>query len=315
MKTKKWLLTLIIALLLTGCGSPFAPVVLAPDAVPIIASPAELPRFLAERAILWYGGVLWLNDPAGNVDISLPDDAFVDFRLSSDDRYMVYQTLPLIAGEGLPKLGDNQIVVLDILTGEKSVLVSKEQSFPDAVLLAAPTFTSDGSEVVFAITWEHVNGLAKVNIESGEIHLLDVNSMLVYFVEPDVSKDGLIAAICKGPNPQDLVAEICLLDTNGKFIRYLTSEEYSWPGYGLFTPDGQYVVYESRYKLYKVGADGSNRQQIAPCGLDPILVTDDYVVTSCYVSTEPDCYGLFIASLDGNDFRRIGYVEPHCRED
>jgi hypothetical protein len=82
----------------------------------------------------------------------------------------------------------------------------------------------------------------------------------------------------------------------------------------LFTPDGQSVIFESRYRLYSVAVDGSGRQQIAPCG-SPLLVTEDHVVVRCLVSQEPDCYGLFVAALDGSEFRRIGYVDAFCSAD
>ncbi|MCF6278089.1 MAG: hypothetical protein L3J16_04980, partial [Anaerolineales bacterium] len=140
---------------------------------------------------------------------------------------------------------------------------------------------------------------------------------LTNFAMPDVSGDGQIVVICAGPEEERPSSELCLLDAQGKFVRYLTADGYSWPGYGRFTPDGQYVVYESRYRLYKVRIDGSERQQIAPCSalFGPLLVTDGYAVTACYISQEPDCYALFLVGLDGNDFRRIGYIEPYCVAD
>ncbi|MCL4530430.1 MAG: hypothetical protein M1282_13585 [Chloroflexi bacterium] len=200
----------------------------------------------------------------------------------------------------------------NLQTGQKKILVSKAQSFPNAVLFAAPTFTPDGKKVVFLVSWAHADDLAEIDLASGKIQRLNVNVLITNFGYPDVSKDGQIVVICKGPKA-DTASELCLLDNNGKFVRYLTSEGDPSPGNGLFTPDGQYIVYDSWYKLYKVRVNGVGRQQIAPCGmLAPDLVTDAYTLVTCYVSQKPDCYALFIASLDGREFQRIGYVEPVC---
>lgn len=312
MKTWKMLLILAVAFLLTGCSSPFAPIVVAPASVPVISYPGELPQSLRERSVLWYGGVLRLKKTTGAIEVALPEDA-CDTRLSWDDRYMTYVSCPLIVGEGLPKRGDSKINILDLQTGEKRELASKEQLFPDALWFESPRLTRDGKSVIFQVAWEHAVDLVKVDMESGAIQRLNVDVLLTSFTPPDVSQDGHIVVICKGPNP-DTVSELCLLDENGKFIRHLTSNLTSegYPvGDVLFTPDGQYVIYESRYKLFKVPIDGSGWQQIAPCG-SPLLVTDEHVVAWCYVSQEPDCYGLFVASLDGSDFRRIGYIESYC---
>lgn len=293
---------------LSACGSPFAPIVLAPGDVQIIDFPATLPDSLKPLYILWSGGLVPLGG-SGITAYPHPGASFGD--VSDDGKLITYVVAPVVKGEkGLPYVEDRQLAVYDVHLQKRTILVSKNRQFPDAVLLDAPAFTPDGKQIVFLVAWENEMDLAKVDIHSGEVQRLNVNVMLTNFVHPDVSRDGYIVVICRGPRPQS--SELCLLDEKGKLIRYLTEEGYPWPGRGLFTPDGQYVVYESRFKLYKVRIDGSERQQIAPCSAGVQAVTDDYAVTACYVSQEPDCLALFVASLDGSDFRRIGYIEPYC---
>jgi hypothetical protein len=282
---------------------------MAPTSAPVISSPDELSTSLIERQIIWYG-VVSLSKK-GKI-MALPEDNYGYDSLSTDNQYLVYKSQSIIVDNGFPKFGDDAITILNIKAGEKRVLVSKTQMFPDAVLFAAPTFTPDGKNVIFVVAWENTTDLVKVDLENGKIQQLNVDVLVTNFGYPNISPQGQIIVICKGAAP-NAISELCLLDENGKFIRYLTSEKYPWPGYGLFTPDGQSVVYESRYKLYKVRIDGSERQQIAPCG-SPILVTDKDVVTWCHTSQKPACYGLFIASLDGKDFRRIGYIDPFCEK-
>lgn len=314
MKLWKMLLALGVAILVSSCDAPSAPVVLAPTTVPVISLPDELPKSLAGKKILWDGSVLGLQDPVGKTNSAWIADTFDFLRISPDDQYLAFEDQPIIVDQGLPKPGDEKIGVLNLQTGQKQILVSKAQSFPNAVLFAAPTFTSDRKKVVFLVSWKHADDLAEVDLKSGKIQRLNVNTLVTNYGYPDISSQGQIVVICKGPK-ENLVSELCLLDGNGKFIQYLTSEDDPNPGNGLFTPDGQYIVYDSRYKLYKVQANGKNRKQIAPCGiLSPGLVTDTYAVVACYISQNPDCYALFVASLDGSDFRRIGYVKPVCND-
>lgn len=297
MKRLPVFLILILVVSQTGCGSQFAPVVVAPTSVPVIYSPNELPVTLLREKILWYG-IVGLN--AVDKERELPGDSSGYVRISKDGQYIGYKT------------GDNSINTFNIQTGEKRVLASKEQVFPDAMLFDAPTFSPDGSQLIFVVAWKNTVDLARVDLNTGKTKRLNVDVLITNFGRPDLSVQGKIVVICKGA-AQNTVSELCLLDENGKFIRYLTSEGYSWPGYGLFTPDGRFVVYESRYKLYKVNIDGNGREQIAPCG-NPLLVTDEHVVAWCHISQLPACYALFVASLDEKDFRRIGYIDAFCEK-
>lgn len=311
MKFKPFLVYLFIFFLLTACESPFAQVVLAPESAQVLNMPNELPLTLKNKYFPWYGSLLNLDGSK----TAYPKNAVGFIRLSGDEKKMTYSANPVIAQDSnLPKVEDSTIIVYDLQKQDNRILVSKNLQFPDAVSLNTPSFTSDASGVVFLIDWKNKTDLAQADVQSGKVRRLNVNVTLTNFGMPDISKDGKIAVICKGPNQEKPSSELCLLNANGKFIRYLTAEEYPWPGFGRFTPDGQYLIYESRFNLYKVRVDGSERREIAPCSalLGAQAVTEDYAVTACYVSQNPDCYALFIASLDGTDFRRIGYIEPHC---
>ncbi len=297
------------AFLLASCDSHFASIVLAPASAQTIASPAELPYSLLHKTIVWYG-IYRLDDATGDQKVTLPDDDAGFAKLSADNRYLVYMSQPVIPGQNLPIIGDTSIKMLDLLTGEERILVSLEQSYPDAVSFAAPTFSMDGKKVIFVVEWEHFGDLVEVDLENNAVRRLNTNVVITNFGYPDISSQGQIVVICKGPETTR-TSELCLLNDNGNFIRYLTSEKYPWPGNALFTPDGKYVIYESRYVLYKVSVDGTDRQQLSSCG-SPILVTEESVVAWCFISQKPDCYSLFVVNLDGSNFRRLNYIEPHC---
>ncbi len=311
-KSWQWIeVLLIFGLALSGCSSPFAPIVLAPSPTVIIDSADKLPPSLVNKSILWNDNVVALKGST----VSLPDDASGFIRISDDNRWVTYSTASLALGEDVfPHIKEHYIVLYNLTTHAKRYMVRMKHAFPQALSLAAPTFTPNGKQVMFWVGWEHEFDLATVDIASGNVQRLNVNVTLTNFALPDVSPDGHIVVICQGPKRDSPASELCLLNSNGKFVRYLTAEDYPWPGYGRFTPDGQYIIYESHFRLYKVRADGTERQQIAPCSalFGPLLVTKDYAVTACYISKEPNCYALFVTSLDGKDFRRIGYIAPYC---
>jgi hypothetical protein len=235
-------------------------------------------------------------------------------RFSNDGRYYVYINSPIETNSnGLPISGDETVGIIDFETGKNIPLVSKMLSFPDANFFASPTVAPDGNSIMFVAYWENSAYLVKVDIATKKIQRLEVDKLLTGFGFPDISINGQIVVICAKVSDPKPVSELCLLDENGKFIRYLTDEGYPWPGYGLFTPDGEWVVYESRSKLYKVRIDGSKRQAVAPCSLmGPLLVTQHYAVTECRISEQPACQAVFVASLDGQEFWRLGYLEPMC---
>lgn len=306
--------------MLTGCDSPFASRVFAPADTPSIASPSELPEILQVdlhgKKMNW-GGVPLILDTGETIDWppEHPTSANPFFsRFSKDGRYYVYIDAPLIIGDnGLPASVDETIGITDLKTSDSSTIVSKAQSFPNAISFASATYTPDQKNVFFVVLREDWTDLVKVDLTGNTVVRLNVDVLLSNWGRPDISSKGQLAVICSDSRSRKPISELCLLDENGKFIRYLTTEGYPWPGYGLFTPDGEWVVYESRYKLYKVRTDGSGRQEIAPCAVSgPITVTNEYAVTECFVSQKPDCSALFVASLDGQDFRRIGYIEPFC---
>lgn len=309
MKKVFFVFILILLFLLTSCGSPFAPIITAPESTSVISSPFDLPESLKQSLVLWHG-IVKLD--TGTTEQGQSDSSSF-LKLSIDQQYIAYVFNPLIVESGLPKNGDYTIKTFDIQTGKQQEIVAKKNTFPDAVLFAAPTFTSDGENIVFVVAWQNSVDLAKANIRNGQTQQMNVDILLTNFSFPDVSSQGQIVVICKGADSNN-ASELCLLDGNGKFIRYLTSEGHPWPGYGLFTPDGRNVVYESRNRLYEVGIDDNDHQQIAPCGT-PLLVTEDYVVASCYVSIKPVCSALFVASLNGQDFRRIGYIDAECNDE
>lgn len=285
----------------------------APPDTPVILAPSELPVDVEHQMIPWFSGVLDLS--SGQVVESALSFAAVS------DRYQVYVDW------------SNRVKMHDLKTGADKVLVSAEEFFPGANIRHSVALSPDGRYVFFLVSWPfdppveltlgksepkyaialEITALARVDVSSGKVVVLNIDPRFAGGLL-SVSSLGEIATQCSYVRGGDLSSELCILDSRGKFLRYLTSDG-GYPGSIImkFTPDGKWVVYQNQVKpgIYQVTVEGTKRRKISDCGI-PVLVTNEYAVVQCYLSLEPRCYGLFLASLEENDFRRIGYVEPYC---
>ncbi len=313
MKSSTLIAVLLIAVLLSGCISPFAPIVLAPANVTVVSSPEELPEQV--RIELQGKKVSWNNvvsiDTGRNIEF--PPEFFAhlsEYAFSGDGLYMVYHR---VGG-----IGYDRIEMINLETKATEILLDQTE-FPGSAFFGDVSISPDNQNVIVAVYFKTAGDLGtgdlvKIDLVTHTWKLLNVDVVLGGFGDTDISPDGKILVKCGKRSGARPVVELCLLDENGKFIRYLTNEGYPWPGSGLFTPDGEWVVYESRYKLYKVRIDGSDKQEVAPCGGGVFLVTENYALTSCAISEKPTCFGYFAASLDGKNLWQLGYLEPHCLE-
>lgn len=285
----------------------------SPD-VPMILDPSELPADIQQRVIPWFSGALDLH--TGKIV-----DTALNFA-SALERYQIYADLR------------ERIWMRDLKTGEKKVLVSAEEPFPGAhIESSAIALSPDGRYVFFLVDWI-LNQAVDIDSGGGRVFRnyiiavvrFDVSSEKIAILNVDPWFDGMLLSLsssgemviqCSYIREGDLSSELCLLDSKGKFLRYLTFDG-GYPGSirAGFTPDGQWIVYTNHIKpgIYRVSAEGTRRRKISDCGT-PVLITDDHVVAQCHLSLEPECYGLFLVNLDGSDFRRIGYVEPYCTQD
>ncbi len=293
--------------------NPLPTIILAPADAPVLSSPEqlseEMKQELAGKILVSSNKLISASTgQIAGVSLNLPGVLpFYDF--SSDGSYMVY-----MKGGWM---GYGRFELLNLLTGENKSLV-KQDEFPDNGAFGAVTLAPDNQSMVFAVLWKNSKDFVRFDFATNTWERLNVDVIFGGFGDADISPDGQILTRCAKRLSNDIVYELCLLDEHGKFIRYLTDDNYVWQGYGKFTPNGEWIVYENRSKLYKIRKDGSERQEIAPCAppsMGPQIVTDHYAVVSCTTSREPDCGAFFLASLDGKEFWRLGYIDEVCTED
>lgn len=290
--------------------NPLPTIILPPQDTPVISSPQELNeemrRELAGKIIVTDKLIEASTGQA--IKAALDFKKFVFYDFSSDGRYMVHDA-------GLA-IGYERFEVLDLQSGNNKVLIEQKE-FPGSVGFGAVTLAPDNQKMVFAVLWKDKKDFVRFDFATNRWERLNVDVVYGWFGEADISPKGQILTRCAERVGNRIVHELCLLDKNGKFIQYLTDENYVWHGYGKYTPSGEWIVYENRSRLYKIRKDGSGRQEIAPCAppaKGPAIVTDHYAVVWCGVSREPDCGAYFLASLDGKGFWRLGYIDAVCGE-
>jgi len=311
---RKWKASLMLCtvLLLASClwnrsNSSFS----GPIPVPRdVTSPGELSADLAITRIVW-GEYVFLNGTDAMPSVPLPEDAS-EATLSSSGRYVAYHTGFVL---------NDQIEWLDLETGEHRVLARELDFTPAAMSVSYPTFTPDEQSIVFQVGWSDATKVASVDLASGDIQVIDAPGAMNTF--PEVSPDGRwVLVSCEGGESGGLWA-LCLIDREARTRTYLADDEGFDPMFGgLFTPDGQWVVYYTSDaslsgggRVYRVGIGGEDKLLLAS-GLRPsgvmLAATAQEAVFPCRYPDRPACDWVCVVNLDGTDPRRLTYLGERC---
>lgn len=300
----------VVVILVSSCtvgGNP--PTSRDPWPTPVdVSAPDGLSPELASTVIAW-GGLIHL-DGSDVEAVSGPLGRLG--RLSWSERYLTYATRADLR---------DQIEWLDLDTGQHRVLVVKDDVFPGAVSLTAPTFTPDEQAVVFQVDWPNRINLASVTVAEGRIEMLYARGGVNTF--PTVSPDGRsILVSCDSEEPGGFFA-LCIIDWETRRRRHLTDDEGFDPMLGgLFAPDGSAVVYftsprsmEWDGRIYITGVDGEGKHLLVS-GLTPVggllAVTSEDAVFPCAAAIRPSCRWVCVVGLDGTDVRRLTYLGERC---
>ncbi|MEW6568451.1 MAG: hypothetical protein AB1449_09875 [Chloroflexota bacterium] len=275
-----------------------------------VASPEGLDLGLAHTRIAW-GREVYLDGSEVALPTSFPEGAS-QADLSPSGRYLVYVTGFVV---------DDKIEWLDLDTGERRVLAGESDFTPRALALGNPSFTADEQTVVFEVGWSNAIKVAAVDLASGHIDVVDTPGAANTY--PRVSPDGRwIVVSCEDGDPGGNWA-LCLIDREARTRTTLTDDE----GYdpllgGLFTPDGQFVVYFTGDtslggdgRVYRIGIDGQDKLLLVS-GIyqgDALLATTEReTVFSCGYPETPACSWVCVVNLDGTDVRRLTYLGDQC---
>ncbi|MDP3449601.1 MAG: hypothetical protein Q8R87_03390 [Anaerolineaceae bacterium] len=312
MKEKYVLFLILCTLLLTGCEGKSLLTLIDATNIPVINSPSELPVSLQGKNIVWNGKMINLSD-YDVIKSILPTEKIIQhFALSNDSQYIAYSTWDI--DKGADQVYKVHVILMNLQTGEKRILVKQEDVFPNAKFISSIVFFPDDKKLLVTVAFSSTDGsdstdkFLEINLENGDYQWITVEGHIYGFDSSDISIHGQILDACVIITNNKWDTEICVFDQQGNLVQHF-GKGVLWGG--KFLPDGNYVVYDSEKELYKAKVDGSEIQKISPCS-KVLLVTEDSAIVVCLVSQKPDCQGVFVVGLDGSNFRRIGFVENLC---
>ncbi len=308
LRSRIFFIVLSFGLMLISCGrtgiSFRGPIPEARD----VESPGQLDSDLARLRIRWKGSM----------------GESISIRLDSTEQ------AALIPGCGNPSpsgrfvLCDpyygSDIELLDLSSEDRRVLVTRKQIGPAVTDLSYANFTPDEREVVFQITWENATDPAFVNIETGEIEVLDAPG--IFNSDPVVSPDGRwILVSCEGDVPGAGFV-LCIINRETKERVRLLNEATNIPRTGLFTPHGQSVVYTAPFggslgegRLYRLDLKDRSITPLVS-GLHPtdgvLGVTEKAAAFTCRDPERPACSWVCVVDLEGKEVQRLTYLGESC---
>ena len=308
----KWLVgAFFLGFVLAAC-TPVISGAEGPVPEPIdVESPRQLSTQLKEVRILWSEPSLQGNNRIlvnldGTHSVALPTDCGSP---SPDGRYLI-----CIQG-----LGD-AFELLDLETGERKILIRKDESFPSALSMQYPRFTPDGKAVLFSVTWQDFSDPVTLDLETGKAELIDAPGLMN--TEPVLSADGRwILVACEGRKLSAGLV-LCVIDLESRARTYLVDEAVNLLPGSQLTPDDRYALYVAleggsvtNAKLFRIRV-ADKEKKLLVSGLssaNPILaVSNDSVIFACTLPERPACSWVCVVDLEGKEVRRLTYLGESC---
>lgn len=311
MRRKQIWLTLILFYFFTGCVAPVSKVVLQPTARDIL-SPDELPASLINEQIYWQGRPIYLSgEPVVNDPVSqLLDEMRVVSgpipKISLQKRYLAYKDFL-----------STKILLWDLETNERRWLAEAGKDLPSGAWISDIAFMPDDKKIIFSYVLRSENqrtysDLALVNIETGDVELLNIVGFQADFFEIDVSPNGKWVAT----NMVTLDDRVCLLvNLETRRVECLNGEK-GWYSSGMFLPDSKHVVYshfkEIRYPssiiLSKIDSTESQELVSGLAGGGILIVSFSEIVFVGGTYDNPAYSYIYVINQDGSDLRRLVYL-------
>jgi len=218
---------------------------------------------------------------------------------------------------------------VDLESGEERKIAGWYKNY-DEISITNPGFSQDGQKVLFTVTRYDTGiiGLARVNIDGRGLEILDTDIPLTQ--GPESSPNGLnIIVTCAGYDmlTGDPGFQLCLLDRNGKFIKFLT-QRGSGHGSYYFTPDGKKIVY-CEYEFGGIfGIINKPKDRFIVQDLETGEFTQllDWEVGVLAFSpdgneivfkakqTEKSPWAIYIINIDGTNLRHLAYFDDFLEE-
>ncbi len=330
---KKNILTLVLLLISTslfGCSfvaSPQQPNIMT------ITDPQQLDQDLRDNTIYlekWtvnYENVvsIFSLDQGVNERYVLPrDQKHNGIILLPDNRHIVYTRID--SKEEETYLGTSGVYINDLHTNEEIKLSGWDVDMSD-ILLQHPSYSPKNDLVSFDINWPdpfHV-GFGTVDFDGNNLRILESN--LHNIGQHSYSPDGENILVSATRLDDFNGIQLCLLDNNGRFIRYLTNGgDYNGPF--VYTPDGEHIIYveiewggfleifkKTQHNVYIMGADGTKREHLLRGRMVPKGFSDDgSELIFLWKTNHSEPFRIYIMDIDGSNLRHLAYLDEYLEE-
>lgn len=248
------------------------------------------------------------SDYLSRVDVSLDGGSLVYVRVTS--------------------VGDIQAIwmyLVDLESGEEFKIAGWDKNF-DQISITNPGFTPDGEQVLFTVTWfdTGVIGLGRVNIDGAGLEILDTDIPLAQ--GPETSPDGSqIMVLCAGFDESKNTPgfQLCLLDDQGHFIKFLTDRGFSH-GRAIFSPDGGNIAFtEFDPPRFLGSTKPSSRLYVLELSTEQKTCLLDWNVGLLGFSesgeelifegrsSEHEAWAIYVINIDGSDLRHLAYFDDY----
>jgi len=217
---------------------------------------------------------------------------------------------------------------VDLESGEERKIAGWYKNY-DEISITNPGFSQDGQKVLFTVTRYDTGiiGLARVNFDGTGLEILETDIPLTEGPEssPD---DSMIIVACAGYDHLTGMPgfQLCLLDENGHFLKYLTNRGVGH-GRAFFTPDGKKVVFTEFDQPKLLGLIKPARWfYVMDLETDEktILLNWDLGVLGFSKSgdeilfegrpNEKSPWAIYIINIDGTNLRHLAYFDDFLEE-
>jgi len=244
--------------------------------------------------------------------------------LLPDNRHIVYTSTERTEEEYF--IGPSGVYLYDLYTDEEIKLAGWDVDTSD-ILLSSPSYSSKNNLVSFDIIWfdPYEVGFGFVDLDGNNLrtHKSNLHNIGRHSYSPN-GENILVSST----RPDDFNGiQLCLLDKNGRFIRYLTNEG-DYNSRFVYTPDGERIIYvetvwgrflhiskKTQYNAYIMDADGKNREHLLRGVMVPKGFSDDgseIIFLGRINHSEP--YGIYIMNIDGSNIRHLAYLDEFLEE-
>jgi len=244
--------------------------------------------------------------------------------LLPDNTHIVYTRIEITGEE--EHIDTSGVYLYELHSSEESKLAGWDVDMTDITLMH-PSYSPLNDLVSFDIHWPEPFKVGFGTVDLDGNNLRTMKSTLHNIGMHSYSPDGENILVSSTRLGDVNGIQLCLLDKNGRFLRYLTNEG-DYNGSFIYTPDGARIIYveivwgrfleifrKTQHNVYIIDEDGSNREHLLRGIMVPKGFSDDgSELIFLWKANHSEQYGIYIMDIDGSNLRHLAYLDEFLEE-